>query len=450
MIEAGNTLESPSSDACKLCAPLGACLAFKGVENSMPLLHGSQGCATYIRRYMISHYKEPVDIASSNFSEPAAVFGGAKNFRASLDNVIRQYRPAMIGIATTCLSETIGDDVDSYIRKYRPPQGLPLPVLVRVSTAAYRGTHADGFVDAQRAIVETLAVAGEGSNQINLLPGMVSPADLRYLKELLADFKLLATVLSDYSDTLDGGAWSEYQLIPPGGTPVADLGRMGCARATVEFSSTPEPSRTAGAHLEQHCRVPLHRMGLPMGVGQTDALMVLLARLSGSGVPAAHVQERQRLIDSLVDAHKYLMDKRALVYGEEDLVVGLAAMLAETGVKPVLCASGSKSRQLRRCIQELCPQLKDVSVLEGVDFQQIEQAAADLKVDVIVGNSKGYAMARRMERPLVRVGFPIHDRLGGGRLLHVGYRGAQQLLDRLANALIEAKQADSPVGYSHM
>ena len=47
----------------------------------MPLLHGSQGCTTYIRRYMISHFREPLDIASSNFSEEAAIFGGRENLR---------------------------------------------------------------------------------------------------------------------------------------------------------------------------------------------------------------------------------------------------------------------------------------------------------------------------------------------------------------------------------
>ena len=73
--------KSATCNACKLCAPLGACLAFRGVEGAMPLLHGSQGCATYIRRYMISHFREPLDIASSNFSETAAVFGGRENLR---------------------------------------------------------------------------------------------------------------------------------------------------------------------------------------------------------------------------------------------------------------------------------------------------------------------------------------------------------------------------------
>ena len=58
-------------NACKMCTPLGACLAFSGIEGCVPFLHGSQGCATYIRRYLISHFREPMDIASSNFGEHA-------------------------------------------------------------------------------------------------------------------------------------------------------------------------------------------------------------------------------------------------------------------------------------------------------------------------------------------------------------------------------------------
>jgi len=52
--------------------------------------------------------------------------------------------------------------------------------------------------------------------------------------------------------------------------------------------------------------------------------------------------------------------------------------------------------------------------------------------------------------PLVRVGFPIHDRLGGQRILHLGYRGAQQLFDTIVNTLMERKQEDSEVGYSYL
>src|ERR1035437_1389587 len=85
-------------NACRLCTPLGACLAFKGVDGAVPFLHGSQGCSTYIRRYLISHFREPVDIAASNFSEQSAIFGGAENLKTALRNVIRSYSPTCVGV----------------------------------------------------------------------------------------------------------------------------------------------------------------------------------------------------------------------------------------------------------------------------------------------------------------------------------------------------------------
>ena len=163
------------------------------------------------------------------------------------------------------------------------------------------------------------------------------------------------------------------------------------------------------------------------------------------------MDERGRLIDAYVDGHKYVSGKRAVVYGEEDLVVGLAALLAEIGVVPVLCASGGESGSLARSVAEVTADVGGaVVVREGADFMSMSAEAKQLSPDFIIGNSKGYAMARQLGVPLVRVGFPIHDRIGGQRILHLGYRGAQQLFDRIVNTLIEHKQQSSPVGYSYM
>ena len=91
-----------------------------------------------------------------------------------------------------------------------------------------------------------------------------------------------------------------------------------------------------------------------------------------------------------------------------------------------------------------------IRVLDNADFVEIEKATGEAQPDLIVGHSKGFAMAKRMNIPLVRIGFPVHDRVGGARLLHLGYRGTQQLFDRIANALIEKRQAASTVGYTYM
>ena len=52
-----------------------------------------------------------MDIASSNFHEESAIFGGSSNFQQGALNVTRQYQPQLIGAATTCLAETIGEDM---------------------------------------------------------------------------------------------------------------------------------------------------------------------------------------------------------------------------------------------------------------------------------------------------------------------------------------------------
>jgi nitrogenase molybdenum-iron protein NifN len=143
--------------------------------------------------------------------------------------------------------------------------------------------------------------------------------------------------------------------------------------------------------------------------------------------------------------------KRAVVYGEQDLVVGLASLLAEIGITPALCASGTGTGRLRKQLAAVEADLPgEIAVCEDVDFAQIEARAEQLHPDLVIGSSKGYPLARRAGIPLIRVGFPIHDRIGGPRVVHLGYRGAQQLFDRIANGLIESQQEASKVGYAYM
>jgi nitrogenase molybdenum-iron protein NifN len=78
------------------------------------------------------------------------------------------------------------------------------------------------------------------------------------------------------------------------------------------------------------------------------------------------------------------------------------------------------------------------------------EVARGLAPDFMIGSSKGYKLSRELDIPLVRVGFPIHDRIGGQRILHLGYRGAQQLFDAVTNTLLARAQDASAVGYSYL
>lgn len=446
-------------NACKLCTPLGACMVYAGIKNCVPILHGSQGCSTYIRRYMISHFREPVDIASSSFTEEDTVYGGAKNLALGIKNLIAQYHPEVIGVATTCLSETIGEDIPGIVgeikRGLTSKEGVE---LVQVSTPSYTGTHTDGFHATCLALVQEFAKEKShqpenASRTVALFPGMLSPADFRHYRELIESLGLECTMLPDYSDTLDGGAWADYHRIPEGGTSKEAIAAIPYALASIECGATlPHYKQTAGRWLKQRHSVAHHATGLPIGIRETDSFIAALEHISGKSLPAYLDAERGRLTDSLFDAHKYLFGKRVAIYGDPDMVIGLTSMVSEFGMTPVLCATGGKTPGFKEEVERVL-MLKDEpapEIVAGADHVNIHHHCEALQPDIIIGSSKGYKISRALNIPLIRVGFPVHDRMGGQRLLHIGYRGAQRLFDQIVNTVLDQKQAANEVGYTYL
>jgi nitrogenase molybdenum-iron protein NifN len=453
-----------TQNACKQCSPLGASIVFRGIESCVPLIHGSQGCATYIRRYLISHYKEPVDIASSSFSESSTIFGGKENLFEAITNITNQYKPKVIAICSTCLSETIGEDVPSMLSEYKKLHATEtLPHFIFAPTPSYAGTHMDGYHEAVRAVISWTAEESEKHNKITVMPGFVSPADVRHIKEILEDFDLPYTMLPDYSDSLDNPSWEEYTYIPEGGTRIDDIRNTPGSRACIEFGyvrnkgglnsrvKENKVAHSAAELLEKKFGVPRIETGIPIGIGQTDQFFASLEELSGKKTPVSYFRQRGRLIDAYVDAHKHVFGKRAVVYGEEDFVIAMSLFLLEVGMVPVLLATGGESGLIKSILaaQSKYP-LPDIEIAQGVDFEYIKTKCADIKPDIFIGNSKGYYITRHLKIPLVRVGFPIHDRFGGQRQQHICYQGTQILFDMITNALLTYKQDNSPVGYKYM
>src|SRR5512145_3527749 len=111
------------------CQPLGAELAAHGFAETLPYVHGSQGCASYYRSTLNRHFREPAPAVSSAMTEDAAVFGGQANLHEGLENAIALYKPKMIAVFTSCMPEIIGDDLTADLRnavaKGHLPKDLP-------------------------------------------------------------------------------------------------------------------------------------------------------------------------------------------------------------------------------------------------------------------------------------------------------------------------------------
>ncbi|WP_143319650.1 nitrogenase component 1 [Clostridium sp. HBUAS56010] len=428
---------------CKMCMPMGSATAFYGLKNCMTILHGSQGCATYIRRHMATHYNEPVDIASSSLTEQGTVYGGSDNLKKGLKNLIELYHPDMIGIMTTCLAETIGEDVPGILEDFlEENEEYRNITLIPCSSPGYGGSQYEGYFSALHAIVSSIPMDKEKNHLVNVVTAPLSPADTRYIKEMLALFGIEAILLPDLSENLDGAHEKEYNRLPHYGTSLEELRKMGGAKITLELSGF-ERKNSVAEYLLHTYKVPYIRLPLPVGLRDTDIFLKTLSDISGKEIPEKLKKERGRYQDAMIDSHKYNSSGRAAVFGEPDQVYSMVRMMCECGVMPVVCAAGSHSPEL---MKKIAPEIESLAqryfieeyrITDQADFKEIEAMVIACNANLLVGNSDGRRIAKDLSLPLVRRGFPVHDHVGGQRLKMLGYEGSMELMDEISNHLLE-------------
>jgi nitrogenase molybdenum-iron protein NifN len=435
-------VKNVNENPCNMCMPMGGILAFKGIEQTMVVLHGSQGCSTYMRRHISQHFNEPIDVGSSSLNEKGTIYGGEENLKQAFDNILRVYHPQMIGVLTTCLAETIGEDVERIAARYLRQNKLNYPI-VTAPTPGYGGSHAEGYFFTVRRIVEGLAKRTEKNYKINIFVANISPADIREIKRILDLMQVRYTLCPDFSDTLDRSYVRPYTKIPEGGTKLSDIEEMSGALATVQMGMTVDESTSPGEYLREEFGVPLYTIPIPIGLENTDIFVKMMQELTGGNIPKSLQNERGRLIDAMIDSHKYNFQGRSAIFGEPELVYALAGTCVENGIMPEVVATGSKSPELYKLVQDLLAEKGldfTPEIVTESDFKEIRRLSIARGVNIGIGHSDGHYLEEHENIPLVRMGFPIHDRIGGQRILSVGYTGTAMFLDRVTNTLLGAKQ----------
>lgn len=431
-----NVNENP----CHMCMPMGGILPFKGIEGAMVIIHGSQGCSTYMRRHIAEHFNEPVDVGSSSLNEKGTIYGGETNLKQGLDNILRVYNPKLIGVLTSCLAETIGEDIERIAADYKQEKGLNDFPVVAVSTPGYGGSQAEGFLLATKRIIMELARPTPAHGKLNIIVPNISPADIREIKRILALLQIEYTLCPDFSDTLDRPLVKPYTKLPAGGTKLKDIQAMPGARATLEIGVCSTAGESPGRYLLDQFGVPCYNAPIPIGVQNTDRFLQTLTAITQKSIPESLITERGRLLDCMIDSHKYNFNGRSVIFGEPEMVFSLAVLCIENGIFPAVAASGGHIDRLTGPLSPFIEQYNlATAILTGADFAAIRAKSVELGANIALGPSDGRYLTEREGIPLVRIGFPVHDRVGGQRLLSVGYTGSAMLLDRLTNTLLENK-----------
>jgi nitrogenase molybdenum-iron protein NifN len=414
------TCKPVTVDPLRHSAPLGAVLAFLGVARCMPLLHSSQGCAALAKVLLTRHFRETIPLQTSALTEVNTILGSGDSLLTGIATVAGRQRPDLIGVITTGLVDAAGEDVR---RTLRLRSAGPPVVLAAVSDLG--GGLEQGYAAAVEALIAELVPPRAGAplhDQVTLLPGPgLSPLDVEELRQTAEAFGLRTVVLPDFSRSLDGHLDDDWAPLLSGGTPLGAVASAGRSAAVLALGAglAPAGRMLAGADA---WTVP-HAVGLDA----SDALVGQLAAVAGREVPDVLRHWRSRFTDGLLDASDVLAGRRVALALEPDLLAGVAALLTEAGCHVVTAVSPTAADHLRH--------LPCGEVVVG-DFEDTEERARDAGAELLVASSHGAATARRLGVPLLRLGFPVVDRLGAQHLTSVGYQGSLRLLFAVANELL--------------
>ncbi|MDD4138033.1 MAG: nitrogenase molybdenum-iron protein subunit beta [Methanoregula sp.] len=425
----------------KTCQPLGAMYAALGIHGCLPHSHGSQGCCAYHRMHLTRHFRDPVMASSSSFTEGASVFGGAANLKTSIKNVFAIYNPEIMAVHTTCLSETIGDDIPNIIRQAEIPEGK---TVIHVNTPSYRGSHVTGFAGMCRAMVSYLAQSDSPvkKSQMNVLPGFVNPGDMREIRHIVDLLGVKMIMFPDTSGVLDTPLTSRYRMYPDGGTTVAEIRDAGNSEVTLALGAF--ASHDAADVLQEKCGVTGIPLRLPIGIRATDDFIMAVKDWFGVEVPASLTLERGQVIDTLIDTHFHYQGKRVAVFGDPDHVIALTEFLLTMGMVPVYVLTGTPGKAFETEIQKMLDEagITGSRVRAEGDLFELQQWIKEAPVDLLIGTSYGKYIARKEDIPFVRFGFPILDRAVHPLMPVVGYRGCLRLIEQISNALLDRRDRD--------
>ncbi|MBD2385273.1 nitrogenase iron-molybdenum cofactor biosynthesis protein NifN [Cylindrospermum sp. FACHB-282] len=409
---------------------LGASLAFLGLKGTIPLFHGSQGCTAFAKVVLVRHFREAIPLATTAMTEVTTILGGEENVEQAILTLVEKVKPEIIGLCTTGLTETRGDDIEGFLKEIRSrhPELNDLAVIF-APTPDFKGALQDGFAVAVESIVKEIPRLGAiKPEQVTILAGSsFTPGDVQEIREIVTAFGLEPIFVPDLGASLDGHLEDGYSAVTVSGTTLKQLRSLGSSAFTIALG---ESMRGAAKILQEQFGTAYEVFNDLTGLEPVDEFLQAIAVLSGNSVPEKYRRQRRQLQDAMLDTHFYFGAKRVSLALEPDLLWSTVAFLQSMGSQIHAAVTTTRSPLLEKL------PVKSVTIGDLEDFEELAVGS-----DLLIGNSNVKAIAKRLSIPLYRLGLPIYDRLGNGQFTKVGYRGTMELLFGIGNLFLEQEES---------
>lgn len=411
--------------------PMGAALAFMGIKNCMPLMHASQGCASYTKVFYTRHFNEPIAMYNTSVSDITAVLdGGDYSILMAIENITKKnkkMKPELIGLHTTGLTETKGDDVRGVGTHIEIP-------YCYVNTPDYEGGMESGWALTAKALItqHTKETTQTQPNKLLLLPHVsMQPIEIEKIKEFCEGFGFETLALPDLSTSLDGYLSEGQGKLGTGAISMEDIYELGSCETLISIGSSMKIA--AKALLAKNENIKHIHFNHLMGQDINDNFVAELMKIRQIEPRPLVKRWRGRLQDAMLDSHFLIGSSHFVVTGEPDMCIGICELLQSVGATIDAVVATNYS-----------PILEEIKS-ENVFVGDLEDAVKYFeKADLVISNFHAERLLHSQEKhtALVLRGFPNYEELGNQLKNDQLYEGSAYFLFEVANKLREVKHVE--------
>ena len=405
----------------KLSQPMGALLAFLGIKNTMPLMHGAQGCASFSKVFFTRHFNDPIAIQTTAVNDITAVIdGGDYSISEAIKNITAKVKPDLVGLFTTGLTETKGDDIKGTSFLLHDVQKM-----VYVHTPDFEGGLESGWAKVIEATIEQLVVPQNTINQTKaiLIPNVnLTPLEVEKIKEQIALFGFDEVfALPDLSDSLDGHLGVKQGALSSGGIVIEEIKQLASSGIVITVGKSVENCGTK--LLTKNPLITHLHFDTLCGLVASDKFYASLMEYKKIDKPnPLIVRWRKRVEDAMLGTHFALGGKKIILALEGDEAYAIATSLSEVGAKIDTIVIPTKHSLLENSFE---------NVLIG-DFDDVKNMMKDC--DILISNFHGEQIAHNLHKTFIPRGFPNYEVVGNNLRNNQLYEGSCYLLFEIANS----------------
>ena len=415
----------------KLSQPMGAMLCFLGIKNCMPLMHGAQGCASFSKVFFTRHFNDPIAVQTTAVNDITAVIdGGDYAISESIKNITKKVKPELVGLFTTGLTETKGDDIKGACTLVADVQQM-----VYVNTPDFEGSIESGFSKSIEAIIQQLVQSSTqiDTNKALIIPNVnLKPIEVEKIKDTISLFGYEVFSLPDLSESLDGHLGLKQGALTSGGISVEDIKKL--ATSSLVFTIGKSVEKCGEKILEKNPNIQLFHFDSLGGLEASDKFFKILCKVKNITQPhPSIVRWRKRLQDALLDTHFVIGSSKVIIALEPDQALSVANTIIEAGANIKAIVTTHRN--------DLLDEIECEHLMVG-DFEDVESFLQD--GDLVISNFHAERLAIKHKKALLVRGYPDFEGLGNQLKNDVLYEGSSYLLFELANLINHHK-----LGVSH-